>query len=42
MIQDIAPHRLNNAYNPTAIPKPEDFVLAFQEGKVLLKSGEHP
>lgn len=42
MIQDIAPHRLNNAYNPTAIPKPEDFVLAFQEGKVLLRSGEHP
>ena len=42
MIQDIAPHRLNNAYNPLALPRPEDFVLAFEEGKVLLKAGERP
>lgn len=42
MIQDIAPHKLNNSYDPAALPRPEDYVLAFAEGKVLLKAGEEP
>ena len=29
MIQDIAPHKLNNQYDPLAVPKREDFVLFF-------------
>lgn len=40
MIQDIAPHKLGNQYDPAAIPEPEDFVLVFDGGKVLLKTGE--
>ena len=40
MIQDISPHKLCNTYDPAACPKPEDFVLAFVEGKVLLRAGE--
>lgn len=39
MIQDIAPHKLDNQYNPCATPKQEDFVLLFQNGKVLLRTG---
>ena len=42
MIQDIAPHSLNNRYDPSAVPEPEDFVLCFDSGKVLLKAGEQP
>lgn len=40
MIQDIAPHKLNNQYDPTAVPEREDYVLSFDGGKVLLKTGE--
>lgn len=42
MIQDIAPHRLVNAYDPAARPGETDFVLAFREGKALLRAGERP
>lgn len=38
MIQDIAPHSLNNQYDPTAAPGPEDRVLCFENGRVLLKT----
>lgn len=27
MIQDIAPHRLNNQYDPKVNPEPEDYVI---------------
>ena len=36
MIQDIAPHRLGNQYDPAALPEAEDYVLFFDGGKVLL------
>jgi len=36
MIQDIAPHRLGNQYDPTAVPEDKDFVLSFDGGKILL------
>ena len=42
MIQDIAPHKLNNVFVPGAEPKAEDVVLAFEEGKVLLTAGDCP
>ena len=38
MIQDIAPHKLGNHYDPTAAPRPQDYVLYFEKGRVLLKS----
>ena len=40
MIQDIAPHKLNNQYDPLAVPKREDFVLFFDGGRLLMKVGE--
>lgn len=36
MIQDIAPHRLSNQYDPDARPQAEDYVLFFDGGRVLL------
>ena len=42
MIQDIAPHRLGNQYNPAALPEAEDYVLFFDGGKVLLTEGGLP
>lgn len=36
MIQDIFPHQLFNQYDPTAHPLPEEPVLHFDGGKVLL------
>ena len=42
MIQDIAPHKLHNPYDPAAVPAEEDFVLAFDRGKVLLQTGSAP
>ncbi|MDO5546574.1 MAG: NAD(+) diphosphatase [Eubacteriales bacterium] len=40
MIQDIAPHKLINQYDPSAVPQPEDYVLCFDSGRVLLKTVE--
>lgn len=40
MIQDIAPHKLNNQYDPLAVHEREDFVLCFDAGKLLMKVGE--
>lgn len=43
MIQDIAPHKLNNQYNPTAVAEPGDIALRIEDGNVLLNSaGELP
>lgn len=39
MIQDIAPHKLNNQYDPLAVPEREDFVLFFDGGRLLMKVG---
>ena len=36
MIQDIAPHQLNNQYDPLAVPEKEDFVLFFDGGRLLM------
>ena len=41
MIQDIAPHKLNNQYDPLAAPEREDFVLFFDGGRLLMKAGEN-
>ena len=35
MIQDIAPHRLDNRYDPDRMPKPDDIVFSF-DGSLLL------
>lgn len=35
MINDIYPHKLNNHFDETAVPKSEDTVLSFREGDVL-------
>ncbi len=40
MIQDIAPHRLNNQYRPEANPKPGDRVFIFKDGNILVKNSE--
>ena len=37
MIQDIAPHKLNNQYDPLAVPEQEDYVLFFDGGRLLMK-----
>lgn len=42
MIQDIAPHRLYNQYNSSAVPEREDYVLRFESGRVLLRTGDAP
>ena len=39
MIQDIAPHKLDNQYDPSAMPEQEDSVLLFHNGRVLLRTG---
>lgn len=36
MIQDIAPHRYDNAYRPVP-PRPEDYALYFTEHQALLR-----
>lgn len=41
MIQDISPHKLNNQYDPQAVPEKEDFVLFFDGSKLLMKVGEN-
>ena len=41
MIQDIAPHKLNNQYDPLAVPEQEDYVLFFDGGRLLMKAGEN-
>lgn len=38
MIQDIAPHKLANQYNPALLPEGNDCVLLFRGGGVLLKA----
>ena len=40
MIQDIAPHKLRNQYDPQAVPEKEDFVLFFDGGRLLMKDGK--
>lgn len=42
MIQDILPHRLRNEYHPDIQPAPDDRVLCFQDGKLLLHEGQLP
>ena len=37
MIQDIAPHRLNNQYKREALPREGDRIFVFKEGKLLIK-----
>lgn len=39
MIQDIAPHKFHNQYDPLAVPEREDFVLFFDGGRLLMKGG---
>ena len=36
MIQDIAPHTYHNEYKPVA-PDKESHILAYEEGKILMK-----
>ena len=40
MIQDIAPHKLHNQYDPLAVPEGEDFVLVFDGGRLAMKDRE--
>lgn len=40
MIQDIAPHKFHNQYDPLAVPDREDLVLFFEGGRLLMKAGE--
>lgn len=40
MIQDIAPHKLNNQFDPKAQASPSAFVLHFRGGEVLAKKTE--
>lgn len=42
MIQDIAPHKLYNQYDPTLQPDAEDLVLLFSGSKLVLKGGAFP
>ena len=35
MIQDIAPHRLYNTWQPDKHAQPEDFVICVQDGRLL-------
>lgn len=37
MIQDIAPHRLDNAYYPDRMPKPDDFLIIYDDRKIIVK-----
>ena len=36
MIQDLGAHRLKNQYDPVRTPQPEDFVICWQEQKMLI------
>ena len=42
MIQDIAPHRLHNQFDPSAVAAGEDIALLFDGGRLLLRTGEPP
>lgn len=42
MIQDIAPHKLYNQYDPSAEAVPEDTALCFTGGKLLMKGNALP
>lgn len=42
MIQDIAPHRLYNQYDPTAVAAGEDYALLFDGGRLLLRTDDPP
>lgn len=37
MIQDIAPHRYNNAYYPERQPQPNSYLFFSQDHQVLIK-----
>lgn len=41
MIQDIAPYRLNNQYDPAAVPDAASFVFRFHRGELLMAPGAH-
>ncbi len=41
MIQDIAPHRLDNQYHPERLPQPDDYVMAFKGQNVLCRLEEN-
>ncbi|MBR1599671.1 MAG: NAD(+) diphosphatase [Lachnospiraceae bacterium] len=40
MIQDISPHKLDNAYYPDRTPKPDDFVVVYNDRQILVKVNE--
>ena len=40
MIQDISPHKLDNAYYPDRAPKPDDFIIVYNDRQILVKVNE--
>ena len=40
MIQDIAPHKLNNVYDPSAAPHKGDALVFYRDGGMFVKTGE--
>lgn len=40
MIQDIAPHRSDNTYYPDRNPKPDDFLIVYNDRQILVKIDE--
>ena len=42
MIQDIAPHRLDNRFQPGRKPEKDSPVVCLKEDKVLLPGGDFP
>ena len=40
MIQDIAPHRLDNHFDPERRPEPEDRIISWNDGRMLIAGGE--
>lgn len=37
MIQDIAPHKLDNSYYPYRIPNPEDIIIIYKDRQILVR-----
>ena len=40
MIQDISPHKLDNAYYPDRTPTPDDFIIVYNDRQILVKVNE--
>ena len=40
MIQDIAPHRLDNHFDPERRPEPEDRIISWNAGRMLIAEGK--